>query len=104
MDRSADAGMNEGLTRARVAEGALRQAARHQRALHACLAELDGHGAPAGTLTLALMRRARRHADRACGLAGVAARLNRDPLERHERDRMRVSEWGHRDAPAAEVA
>jgi hypothetical protein len=105
--------MNEGLTRARVAAGALRQAARHERALRACLAELDGQAAPADPLTLAMVRRARRHADRACGLARIAAQLNRDPLsapvlaaavERHERDLLRVRQWGGLDAPAAEVA
>lgn len=113
MDRSADAGMNDGLTRARVAEGALRQAARHERALHACLAELHGHGAPAGQLTVAMVRRARRHADRAHGLARIAVRLNRDPLaapalaaalERHDRNLMLVAQWGAADTPPAEAA
>lgn len=103
MDGSADAGMNDGLTRARVAEGALRQAARHERALRACLAELDGYGAPTGPLTVAMVRRARRHADRAHGLARIAVRLNRDPLaapslaaalERHDRNLMLVAQWG----------
>ena len=113
MERSADAGMDEGLTRAKVAAGALRQAARHERALWACLAELDGRGAPTGPLTLAMVGRARRHADRACGLARIAARLNRDPLaapalaaavERHERALLLVARWGGTDAPATEVA
>ena len=113
MERSADAGMNDGLTRARVAEGALRQAARHERALRACLAELDGYGAPTGSVTLAMVRRARRHADRALGLARIAVRLNCDPLaapplaaalERHERDLMLVARWDAPDAAPAEAA
>ena len=113
MDRSADAGMNDGLTRARVAEGALRQAARHERALRACLAELDGYGAPTGALTLAMVRHARRHAGKAYGLAQFAARINRDPLaapalaaavERHERGVMHVSGWDAADAPLADPA
>jgi hypothetical protein len=113
MDRSADDGMNDGMTRARVAEGALRQAARHERALHACLAELHGNGAPAGPLTVAMVHRARRHADRAHGLARIAVRLNRDPLaapslaaalERHDRNLMLVAERGAADTAPAEAA
>ena len=113
MDESAEAAGSDGLTRARVAQGALRQAARHERALRACLAELNGRGAPSGALTLTVVRRARRHADRAFGLAKMAARLNRDPLvaaplaaalERHERDVMRVARWDRADTMTAEVA
>lgn len=113
MERSADAGMDEGLTRAKVAAGALRQAARHERALWACLAELDGRGAPTGPVTRAMVGRARRHADRACGLARIAARLNRDPLaapaiaaavERHERHLLLVARLDGADASALDAS
>jgi hypothetical protein len=98
----------ENLTRARVAEGALRQAARHEWALRTCLAELDGRGSPSDPRVAALLARAARHALRARGLARTAARLNRDPreaaaiaavVERCERAELLVARWG---TPAVE--
>jgi hypothetical protein len=87
------------LTWERVAASAIQQAARHERALEACLAELDGGDAPHDDLAEATHRRAMRHAQRAVGLAKTAARVNRDPLaeaffaallERHERNALLV--------------
>ncbi|MFN8634988.1 MAG: hypothetical protein U0893_14110 [Chloroflexota bacterium] len=97
------------LTPERVAAGAIQQAARHERALRACLAELDGDGAPRDDLTDATRQRAMRHANRAIGLAKTAIRMNRDPLaqaffaallERYERNVMLVEQV----APAASTA
>jgi hypothetical protein len=96
-------------TPARVAASAIQQAARHERALLACLAELDGVGAPPRELADATFRRAARHAGRAISLARTAIRLNRDPrvdaifaavLERHERNALVVE----RRTPAAGLA
>jgi hypothetical protein len=90
------------LTPARVAEGALQQAARHEHALLACLAELEGSDEPSDDLIEATSRRALRHAGRAVGLAKTAIRVNRDPhagalyaalLERYERHILRVEQW-----------
>jgi hypothetical protein len=90
------------LTPARVAESALQQAARHEHALLACLAELEGYDEPAADLIEATSRRAMRHAGRAVGLAKTAIRVNRDPLaevlfaallERYERHALRVEQW-----------
>jgi hypothetical protein len=92
---------SERLTPERVIAGALRQAARHEHALRACLAELRGIDEPSGELAASSRRRASRHAERAIGLTRTAIRLNRDPqaeafmaalLERHERSALRVQE------------
>lgn len=89
------------LTWERVASSAIKQAARHERALQACLAELDGADLPKSDLAEATRRRAARHAERALSLTRTAIRLNRDPLaeaflasllERHERNALRVEE------------
>jgi hypothetical protein len=82
------------LSWARVADSALRQAARHEKALTACLSELSGRGEPTADAVNAVLSRARHHATRATGLAATAVRINRDPgagallaaaLEHHER-------------------
>jgi LmbE family N-acetylglucosaminyl deacetylase len=87
------------LTWERVVAGAIKQAARHEHALQACLAELGGRDEPMSDLADATRRRAMRHAERALGLTRTAIRLNRDPLsepflaallERHERAAMQV--------------
>jgi hypothetical protein len=89
------------LTWARVAESALRQAARHEQALDACLTELSGVGAPTPDAVEAALGRARHHAFRATGLAATAVRINDDPaasaslaaaLEHHERSAQRVAD------------
>ena len=89
----------ERLTPERVAAGAIQQAARHEHALRACVAELGGIDEPSGELAASIRRRASRHAERAIGLTRTAIRLNRDPLaeaflaallERHERSALRV--------------
>lgn len=91
------------LTPERVATSAIQQAARHERALRACLTELDGRDAPDDDLTEATRARALRHANRAISLAKTAIRVNRDPLagaffaallERHERNAMLVTRTG----------
>jgi hypothetical protein len=91
---------NSALTPERVATSAIQQAARHERALRACLAELDGRDAPNDDLSDATRQRALRHAHRAISLAKTAIRVNRDPLagaffaallERHERNAMLVA-------------
>ena len=87
------------LTPERVAASAIQQAARHERALQACLAELGGGDEPTSDLTDTARRRAMRHAERAIGLTRTAVRVNRDPLaepffasllERHERNALLV--------------
>ena len=87
------------LTPERVAASAIQQAARHERALQACLAELGGVDLPTRDLAEMARRRAMRHAERAIGLARTAVRVNRDPLaepifasllERHERNALLV--------------
>lgn len=87
------------LTSERVAASAIQQAARHERALQACLAELSGSDEPTSDLAEATRRRALRHAERAIGLTRTAIRVNRDPLaeaffasllERHERNALLV--------------
>lgn len=87
------------LTPERVAESAIHQAARHERALQACLAELGGVDEPTSDLADSTRRRAKRHADRAIGLIRTAIRMNRDPhtdtlfaslLERHEGNALLV--------------
>ena len=97
------------LTPERVAASAIQQAARHERALQACLAELGGVDAPTSDLADTARRRAMRHAERAIGLARTAVRVNRDPvaeaffaslLERHERNALLVE----RMAPASDGA
>ena len=89
------------LTWERVVSSAITQAARHERALQACLAELGGTDAPKSDLAEATRRRAARHVERALSLTRTAIRLNRDPLaeaflaallERHERDALRVEQ------------
>jgi len=89
------------MARVRVVEAALRQAARHERALFACLGEIGDARAPAHDPAAAdYLRWARRHANRALGLARVGARLNADPsmaaplaatVERCERHLMAIS-------------
>ncbi|MGE3912981.1 MAG: hypothetical protein AB7K36_26725 [Chloroflexota bacterium] len=90
-----------GLSAARVAASAIHQAARHELALQACLAELEGGDTPADDLLASVRSRAQRHAGRATGLVQTAIRLNPDPetevfyaalLERHERNAMRVAD------------
>ena len=97
------------LTPERVAAGAIQQAARHERALQACLAELSGVDEPAVELANSTWRRAARHAERAVGLARTAVRVNRDPLaeaffasllERHERNALLVERVATPTAPA----
>ena len=87
------------LTPERVAASAIQQAARHERALRACLTELDGVDEPTSELADSTGRRAKRHAERALSLTRTAIRVNRDPLaeaffasllERHERNALRV--------------
>jgi hypothetical protein len=89
------------LTPERVVAGALEQAARHEHALRACLAELRGIDDPSGELVASIRRRAGRHGERAVGLIRTAIRLNRDPLaeaflaallERHERNALCAQE------------
>ncbi|MFN8521836.1 MAG: hypothetical protein U0821_01880 [Chloroflexota bacterium] len=89
-------------TRRRVAHGALRQAARHEHAVEACLGELGGYDAPTMGLVASVLRRVRRHADRAEGLAQMASRINRDPefapvlveaLHRQRGLRARIEAW-----------
>jgi hypothetical protein len=91
----------ERLTPERVAAGAIQQAARHERALRACLAELRGIDEPSGELAASIRRRSSRHAERAIGRTRTAIRLNRDPLaeaflaallERHERNALCAQE------------
>jgi len=87
------------LTPERVAASAIQQAARHERALQACLAELGGVDEPTSDPSDATRSRAMRHADRAISLTWTAIRVNRDPLaeaffaallERHERNALLV--------------
>jgi hypothetical protein len=87
------------LTPERVAASAIEQAARHERALRSCLAELNGVDAPASELAESTRRRAMRHAERAISLTRTAIRVSRDPLaepffaallERHERNALLV--------------
>jgi hypothetical protein len=91
------------LTWERVVDGALKQAARHERALRACLAELGGYDAPTSDLADSTRLRAIRHAERAISLTRTAIRLNRDSmadlflaalLERHERAALLVQDLG----------
>lgn len=93
-----------GLSAARVATAAVQQAARHERALLACLSELAGYDTPGDELVQAVRRRATRHAGRAVGLVRTAIRINpdHDPLaeatfaallERHERNALLVERW-----------
>lgn len=90
-----------GLSAARVAEAAILQAVRHERALMACLSELDGGDAPDESLVQAVRRRALRHSGRAVGLVRTAIRLNPDPLaearyaavlERQERMALQIAD------------
>jgi hypothetical protein len=89
------------LTWAKVAASAIQQAARHERALDACLAELGGYDQPKSDLAESTRQRAMRHAERAISLAKTGARVNRDPLaeaffaallERHERNALLVEQ------------
>jgi hypothetical protein len=91
------------LTWEKVVAGALKQAARHEHALEACLAELGGYDAPTSDLADSTRRRASRHAERAIGLVRTAIRMNRDSLaevflasllERHERNAMLIERMG----------
>ena len=92
-----------GLSAARVAAAAIQQAARHERALLACLSELEGYDdTPSDELVQAVRKRATRHAGRAVGLVRTAIRLNPDPLteatfaallERHERNGLLAERW-----------
>jgi hypothetical protein len=87
------------LSPGRVAASATQQAARHERALRACLAELGGVDEPTSDFADSTRRRAMRHAERAISLSRTAIRVNRDPLaetlfaallERHERNALLV--------------
>ena len=91
-----------GLSAGRVATAAVQQAARHERALLACLSELEGYDTPGDDLVKAVRARASRHAGRAIGLVRTAIRLNPDPLaeatfaalmERHERNVLLAERW-----------
>ena len=93
----------DALTWQKVVAGALKQAARHEHALGACLAELGGYDAPTSDLSDSTRRRATRHAERAIGLVRTAIRMNRDSLaevflaallERHERNAMLIERMG----------
>ena len=97
------------LTPERVAASAIQQAARHERALQACLAELGGVDEPTSDLADATRSRAMRHAERAIGLTRTAIRVNRDPLdeaffaallERHERNALVVEQMAATPAGA----
>jgi hypothetical protein len=103
-----------GLSAARVATAAIQQAARHERALLACLSEMAGDDTPIDEQVQTVRRRAKRHAGRAVGLVRTAIRLNPDPqaeatlaalLERHERNALLADCWtpGYvlRDLPLA---
>jgi hypothetical protein len=101
------------LTWERVVDGALKQAARHEHALRACLAELGGHDAPTSDLADSTRRRANRHAERAISLTRTAIRLNRDPmadlfltalLERHERAALLAERLGAVEPTALSIA
>ena len=91
------------LTAARVAASAIQQAARHERALKACLSELEGYTVPPpDDMVVRVRQRAARHAGRATSLMTTAIRLNPDPLdgalfaallERHERNALVVERW-----------
>ena len=105
-DRSVDQVGTGALTPARVASSAIQQAARHERALQACLAELGGVDEPTSELAETTRRRAMRHAERAIGLTRTAIRVNRDPLaeaflaallERHERNALLVERMATTD-------
>ena len=98
------------LTPERVAASAIQQAARHERAFHACLAELSGVDEPTSDLADTARRRAMRHAERAIGLSRTAIRVNRDPLvepffasllERHERNALLVEQMATTTASTA---
>jgi hypothetical protein len=97
--RSSNSVRASALTPERVAASAIQQAARHERALQSCMAELGGVDAPTHELAESTRRRAMRHAERALGLTRTAIRVNRDPLaetffaallERHERNALLV--------------
>lgn len=101
-DRPVGNAADEAASRARVARGALRQIGRHEHAIEACLSELRGRDEPTASQISSVLGRARHHAERARGLAAVAARINRDPnaaaalaavIERQERVAMRVQRW-----------
>jgi hypothetical protein len=100
-DETSQQNQNGSLSRERVVSSALKQAARHEHAAWACLAELGGYDAPKSDLTEQTRRRAARHADRAISLTRTAIRMNRDPLaeaflaallERHERTALLVEQ------------
>ncbi len=65
-------------TRDRLVHAALREAARHEAAIRACLAELDGWDDAAVELRGTLYRRAIHHLERTRSLVTLAARMNRD--------------------------
>ena len=90
------------LTPARVAASAMQQAARHERALQACLAELTGNDLPTPDIAVSVRARALRHANRAVNLAKTAIRIDRGSptdaffaalLERYERNALLVERW-----------
>ena len=111
-ERTFDDAAEEAVTRERAVRGVLRQVGRHERAIEACLSELEGTGDPSGSLAAFVLRRARLHADRASGLTATANRLNRDDravmwlaaaVERQERNALRV-ERRSRDLSTSDVA
>ncbi len=101
-DRTLSNAADEAASRVRVTRGALRQIARHEHAIDACLSELAGREGPSASQITFILRRAGRHVERAHGLATMAARINRDPnaaaglaavVERQERAALRVQRW-----------
>ena len=101
-ERAFDDAAEEAVTRQRTVRAVLRQVGRHERAIEACLSELDGTGDPSPTLAALVLRQARLHAERASGLTATANRLNRDDeavtwlaaaVERQERNVLRVERW-----------
>ena len=108
-DRPLSNAADEAASRARVIRGALRQIARHEHAIEACLGELCGSERPTSSQVTCILRRAGRHVERAHGLATMAARINRDPnaaaglaavVERQERAAMRAQGWSEASAEA----
>ena len=108
-DQSLSNAADEAASRARVIRGALRQIARHEHAIEACLSELGGAVRPTSSQVTFVLRRAGRHVERAHGLATMAARINRDPnaaaglaavVERQERAALRVQGWSEVSAEA----
>lgn len=108
-DRSLSNTADEAASRARVVRGALRQIARHEQAIEACLSELGGRDRPTASQITFVLGRAVHHVERAHGLATMAGRINRDSnaaaglaavVERQERTALRVRCWSDPSAEA----